>query len=42
LVELDRRLEEAGPETVAAFFCEPVGAAALPAASPPERFWKGL
>jgi adenosylmethionine-8-amino-7-oxononanoate aminotransferase len=42
LQELDRRLEEAGPETVAAFFCEPVGAAALPAASPPERFWKGL
>jgi len=42
LEELDRRLEEAGPETVAAFFCEPVGAAALPAASPPDRFWKGL
>jgi adenosylmethionine-8-amino-7-oxononanoate aminotransferase len=42
LQELDRRLEEAGPETVAAFFCEPVGAAALPAASPPDRFWKGL
>jgi adenosylmethionine-8-amino-7-oxononanoate aminotransferase len=42
LQELDRRLEEAGPETVAAFFCEPVGAAALPAASPPQRFWKGL
>lgn len=42
LRELDRRLEEAGPETVAAFFCEPVGAAALPAASPPDLFWKGL
>jgi adenosylmethionine-8-amino-7-oxononanoate aminotransferase len=42
LQELDRRLEEAGPETVAAFFCEPVGAAALPAASPPDLFWKGL
>jgi adenosylmethionine-8-amino-7-oxononanoate aminotransferase len=42
LKELDRRLEEAGPETVAAFFCEPVGAAALPAASPPDRFWRGL
>jgi len=42
LEELDRRLEEVGPETVAAFFCEPVGAAALPAASPPDRFWKGL
>ena len=42
LQELDRRLEEAGPGTVAAFFCEPVSAAALPAASPPDRFWKGL
>lgn len=42
LQEFDRRLEEAGPETVAAFFCEPVSAAALPAASPPDRFWKGL
>ena len=42
LEELDRRLEEAGPETVSAFFCEPVSAAALPAASPPDRFWKGL
>ena len=29
-------------ETVAAFFCEPVSAAALPGASPPDRFWKGL
>jgi adenosylmethionine-8-amino-7-oxononanoate aminotransferase len=42
LDELDRVLEEAGPETVAAFFCEPVGAAALPAYSPPEAFWHGL
>ena len=42
LAELDRLLEEAGPETVAAFFCEPVGAAALPGASPPDRFWEGL
>jgi hypothetical protein len=42
LQELDRCLEEAGPETVAAFFCEPVSAAALPAYSPPERFWRGL
>jgi len=42
LQELDRLLEEAGPETVAAFFCEPVSAAALPAYSPPERFWRGL
>jgi adenosylmethionine-8-amino-7-oxononanoate aminotransferase len=42
LQELDRLLEETGPETVAAFFCEPASAAALPAASPPDRFWKGL
>ncbi|MDJ0956848.1 MAG: aminotransferase class III-fold pyridoxal phosphate-dependent enzyme [Arenicellales bacterium] len=39
---LDQVLEEAGPETVAAFFCEPVSAAALPAYSPPTRFWEGL
>ena len=42
LAELDRLLEETGPETVAAFFCEPVSAAALPGASPPARFWEGL
>ena len=42
LEELDRRLDEAGPETVAAFFCEPISAAALPAYSPPDRFWQGL
>jgi adenosylmethionine-8-amino-7-oxononanoate aminotransferase len=42
LAELDRLLEEAGPETVAAFLCEPVSAAALPAYSPPLRFWEGL
>jgi adenosylmethionine-8-amino-7-oxononanoate aminotransferase len=42
LDELDRALEQAGPESVAAFFCEPVSAAALPGYSPPERFWEGL
>ena len=42
LAELDRLLAEAGPQTVAAFFCEPVSAAALPAYSPPDRFWNGL
>jgi adenosylmethionine-8-amino-7-oxononanoate aminotransferase len=42
LASLDLALEQAGPETVAAFFCEPVGAAALPAYSPPESFWTGL
>jgi adenosylmethionine-8-amino-7-oxononanoate aminotransferase len=41
LAELDRLLEQHG-NTVAAFFCEPVGAAALPGYSPPERFWEGL
>ena len=35
-------LEEVGPETVSAFFCEPVSAAALPAYAPPARFWEGL
>lgn len=42
LDELDRVLKEVGPNTVAAFFCEPVSAAALPAYSPPESFWHGL
>jgi adenosylmethionine-8-amino-7-oxononanoate aminotransferase len=42
LRELDKALQEAGPETVSAFFCEPVTAAALPAYSPPDRFWHGL
>jgi len=41
LQELDRLLDEHG-ETVAAFFCEPVTAAALPGYSPPDRFWEGL
>lgn len=39
---LDRALEEAGPEKVSAFFCEPISAAALPAYTPPTRFWQGL
>src|SRR6184192_3744192 len=39
---LDRALEAAGPETVSAYFCEPISAAALPAYTPPERFWQGL
>jgi adenosylmethionine-8-amino-7-oxononanoate aminotransferase len=41
LAELDRLLEKAG-ETVAAFFCEPISATALPAYSPPDAFWRGL
>jgi len=39
---LDRALEAAGPETVSAYFCEPISAAALPADTHPERFWQGL
>jgi adenosylmethionine-8-amino-7-oxononanoate aminotransferase len=42
LAALDRALEEAGPETISAFFCEPISAAALPAFKAPERFWEGL
>jgi adenosylmethionine-8-amino-7-oxononanoate aminotransferase len=42
LAELDRLLEQAEPDSVAAFVCEPVSAAALPAYSPPQRFWEGL
>jgi hypothetical protein len=39
---LDEALEQVGPETVAAFFAEVVSAAALPAYTPPLRFWEGL
>ena len=39
---LDRSLEEAGPGRVSAFFCEAISAAALPAYTPPKRFWEGL
>jgi adenosylmethionine-8-amino-7-oxononanoate aminotransferase len=42
LAEIDRILEVAGADTIAAFFCEPVSAAALPAYAPPKRFWEGL
>jgi adenosylmethionine-8-amino-7-oxononanoate aminotransferase len=42
LEELDRLLEEAGPETIAAFLCEPISTAALPDYTPPDRFWQGL
>jgi adenosylmethionine-8-amino-7-oxononanoate aminotransferase len=41
LAALDAILAEHGDE-VAAFFCEPVSAAALPAYAPPEEFWAGL
>ena len=42
LEALDRVLAEARPETVAAFYCEPISAAALPAHKAPDRFWEGL
>src|SRR3989475_2055441 len=42
LEALDRALDEAGPENVSAFFCEAISAAALPACTPPRRFWQGL
>ena len=42
LEALDRALDEAGPGNVSAFFCEPISAAALPAYTPPPRFWEGL
>ena len=39
---LDRARDATGPETVSAYFCEPISAAALPAYTPPARFWEGL
>src|SRR5256714_6785190 len=42
LEALDRALETAGPETISSYFCEPISAAALPAYTPPARFWEGL
>lgn len=41
LAALDRLLEEVGP-SVAAFVCEPIGAAAHPASTPSPAFWEGL
>lgn len=42
LQALDRALAAAGPDTVSAYFCEPISAAALPSYSPPKRYWEGL
>jgi adenosylmethionine-8-amino-7-oxononanoate aminotransferase len=42
LQALDQVLEEAGPDTVSVFFCEPISGAALPGYTPPRRFWEGL
>lgn len=41
LAALEAILDDLGDE-VAAFLCEPVSAAALPAYTPPEAFWSGL
>jgi adenosylmethionine-8-amino-7-oxononanoate aminotransferase len=38
---LDAAIDEADGK-VSAFFCEPISAAALPAYTPPPRFWEGL
>jgi adenosylmethionine-8-amino-7-oxononanoate aminotransferase len=42
LAALDAALEQAGPGNVAAYFCEAISAASLPAYTPPRRFWEGL
>ncbi|TME88568.1 MAG: aspartate aminotransferase family protein [Chloroflexi bacterium] len=42
LAELDDIVAKVDPDSISAFFCEPVSAAALPAYSPPKRFWDGL
>ncbi len=39
---LDSALEEVGPQNVSAYFCEAISAAALPAYTPPDLFWRGL
>lgn len=42
LETLERTIVEAGPETIAAFHCEPVSAAAAPGWGPPPEFFAGL
>jgi len=42
LDQLDRLIEQAGPGAIAGFVCEPVGAAALPGYTAPDKFWLGL
>ena len=42
LAELDEVIERHGADSIAAFMCEPVSAAALPAYRPPDLFWEGL
>jgi adenosylmethionine-8-amino-7-oxononanoate aminotransferase len=42
LAALDAIVDRIGPETISAYFCEPVSAAALPGYTPPDNFWWGL
>lgn len=42
LSALDRVIDEAGPETIAAFLCEPISASALPGYAPAAAFFEGL
>jgi hypothetical protein len=42
LAAIQAAIAEHGAGTIAAFFCEPVSAAAMPAFRPPDRFWEGL
>jgi len=42
LAAIEAAIAERGAGTIAAFFCEPVSAAAMPAFRPPDRFWEGL
>jgi adenosylmethionine-8-amino-7-oxononanoate aminotransferase len=39
---LEQTIQNAGPETVAAYWCEPVSAAAAPALRAPDSFYAGL
>jgi adenosylmethionine-8-amino-7-oxononanoate aminotransferase len=39
---IEEIIEREGPETVSAFFCEPIHTAAAPAMTPPQPFWLRL
>ncbi|CAN5320052.1 aspartate aminotransferase family protein [soil metagenome] len=42
LENLERTIGEAGPDSIAAYFCEPVSAAAAPGLQAPDPFYRGL
>jgi adenosylmethionine-8-amino-7-oxononanoate aminotransferase len=42
LQELDRVIEQSGPDTISVYFSEVVSAAALPSHFPPQLYWEGL